>query len=445
MAGSGKSFLALLYCLQFVHDPNFRGVFIRQSSTQLTQAGGLWQEAQSLYGKFGGVSKQHPHLVITFPSGAQIQFKVCSADRDVKNFDGGQYSFVCFDEAQWHSQKQVSYLESRIRSRAKGPHRLVCTCNPHKDSFLLKFVEWYLDPDTGIPIAEKSGTERYYAQVSGEYVFGDTAEAIIEKYPTAKPQTYCFISATIYDNPVIIKSNPEYLERLENLTRVEKERLLLGSWYAREVNSCYFRREWCTIVDYAPVDNQIVARAWDLASTLPTESNRDPDYTAGVRISRDKYGVYYIEDVYRFRKLTDGVIKGIIDTARADGIDRCQVVIPKDSGAGGAIANAFFIRTLAEAGIAAKSAKISGHVGKIQRFLPFAALAESGAVRVVKAPWNDEFFNELEGFNGGRSGHDDTLDATADAFNSIAKSIQIPTFVLPNYSKQSISSKLSTN
>lgn len=447
LAGSGKSYLALLYCLQFIHDPHFRAVFIRQSSTQLSQAGGLWQEAQDLYCKhFGGVAKQHPNLLITFPSGAQVQFKVCQSDRDTKNFDGGQYSLVVFDEAQWHSQTQVSYLESRIRSKAKGPHRLICTCNPHRDSFLLKFVQAYLDPDTGIPIPELSGKERYYAQYNGDYVFGDTAKELTDKYgPTVKPQTYTFISATIYDNPVIIKRNPEYLDRLENLKRVEKERLLLGSWYAREVTSSYFRREWCEIVNYPPADVISCVRAWDLAATLPSESNRDPDYTAGVKISRDKLGNYYIEDVYRFRKLTDGVLKEIIDTAKADGLDRTQVAIPRDTGAGGSIANAFFIRTLAEAGIAAKSVKVSGHIGKIQRFLPFASLAESGAVRVVRGDWNDEFFNELESFNGGRSGHDDMVDACADAFNTIARSIQIPTFVLPNYSKQSVVSKITNN
>ena len=56
-------------------------------------------------------------------------------------------------------------------------------------------------------------------------------------------------------------------------------------------------------------------RAWDFAATVPSESNRDPDYTAGVKISRDKMGIYYVEDAYRFRKLTDGVLK-VISTAK---------------------------------------------------------------------------------------------------------------------------------
>jgi hypothetical protein len=34
------------------------------------------------------------------------------------------------------------------------------------------------------------------------------------------------------------------------------------------------------------------------------------------------------------------------------------------------------------------------------------------------------------------------VDATSDAFNMIAKSIQIPTFVIPDYSKPSVVQQL---
>ena len=69
-------------------------------------------------------------------------------------------------------------------------------------------------------------------------------------------------------------------------------------------------------------------------------------------------------------------------------------------------------------------------------------MAEAGAVKIVRGEWNDWYLNELEAFNGGRSGHDDAVDATSDAFNMIAKSIQIPTFVIPDYSKPSVAQQL---
>ena len=148
-------------------------------------------------------------MMATFPSGAQVQFKVCGADRDINNFDGGQYSLVCFDEAQWHSEVQIKYLESRIRSKAKAPHQLIATANPSMTSYLYQFVKPYLDMATGIPKPELSGIERYYATFGGTTVIADTKEELIATYGnTIKPQTYTYIAATVKDNPKNIKLIP---------------------------------------------------------------------------------------------------------------------------------------------------------------------------------------------------------------------------------------------
>lgn len=443
-AGSGKSHLALMYILGFIHDPNFRAVFIRETLPQIEQSGGLWQEAQAMYKHFGARFRTKPNKV-TFPSGAVVTFTAMGSDRDIKNFDGGQYSLVVFDEAQYFSQVQVSYLESRIRSKAKGPHRLICTCNPLRDSFLYKFVSWYLDPDTGIPLAERSGVERYYAQIDGDYVFGDSVEELVNKHgPNCKPQTYTFISATIYDNPHMALKRPDYVTRLENLKRSERERLLLGSWHAKDLTESYWKSEWCELINITQVPLNLVScvRGWDLAATEASEANRDPDYSCGVKLGRDKFGTYYILDAYRFRKQTDGVLKEIVKTSKEDG-DNVFVTIPKDTGAGGKSANVFFVRYLAEAGISVKSVVMSGHTNKIQRFLPFASVSEAGIVKIVRGEWNDWFINELENFTGGRQHvHDDAVDAVSDAFNTISKSLQIPTFAIPDLSKPSVVERL---
>lgn len=401
-----NSHLALMLALGYIHDPNFRAVYIRQTSPQLTQAGGLWQEAQAMYRQFGAKFKQKPQMTAVFPSGAEVQFKVSGGPADVTNFDGSQWSLVVFDEAQWHSIEEISYLESRIRSRAEGPHRMVCTCNPSKDSPLLNFVRWYIDDITGIPIPERSGVERYYARWGGDFVFGDSIRELREKFSEdIKPQTYTFISATIYDNPILIKKNPDYLYRLENLKRVERERLLLGSWFAAVEGEGYFKRDWIPIVDSVPSDIVARVRSWDLAYSEKTEAYPDPDYTAGVRLSRDRMGIYYIEDVAKCRRLTDGVIRFIIETAEEDPEDT-QVTIPKENSAGKA-SYLFFTRTLAECGVAVRPVVVSTKSGKVQRFLPFASICEAGMVKMVRGDWNEEFLMELESFTGKQRQHDD--------------------------------------
>ena len=441
-AGSGKSHQALMLMLKYKDDPNFRGVFIRETSTQLSQAGGLFQEAQAMWGKwFGAKFKTHPQMTATFPSGAQVQFKVCGADRDINNFDGGQFSAVIFDEAQNHTDTQIRYLESRIRSKAKGPHQLIATCNPRRDSHLMPFVNAYLDQVTGIPIPELSGIERYYGTYAGTLVIGETKEELEEKYPGIKPQTYTFISATVRDNPAMKILNPGYVARLENLKRVERERLLLGSWFAKEESSGYFKREWVTMVDHPPAKVTARLRGMDLASSLASEANSNPDWTASVLMSRTAEGRYTVEHVERYRSLPDGVLKNIVKTAKMDYEfygDHVPVVLPKDAGAGGATAHTFFVRHLSERCVIVRTDVQSGHSGKLQRFLPFAALAEAGLVDVVRnVEWNEMYFNELEDFNNTRNVKDDMFDSTSSAAKALMREIQLPTFALPSMEQAS--------
>jgi hypothetical protein len=91
VAGSGKSHLAQMLALNYINDPNFRAVYIRQNSKQFSQSGGLWDTAKDMYSDFGAVFNETT-MTVKFPSGAMIQHKSCNADRDLKNFDG---KYIC--------------------------------------------------------------------------------------------------------------------------------------------------------------------------------------------------------------------------------------------------------------------------------------------------------------------------------------------------------------
>jgi predicted phage terminase large subunit-like protein len=425
--------------LAYRNDPNFRGVLIRQTNVQLSQSGGLFMEAQAMWTEYGCKFKSHPQMTATFPSGAQVQFKVCGADRDINNFDGGQFSLCAFDEAQWHSEVQIKYLESRIRSKAKGPHQLIATANPNMDCYLYQFVKWYLDMDTGIPKPELSGIERYYAVVEGSTVVGASIAELQEKYgPTCKPQSYTYISATVADNPIMRQLNPSYVDRLENLKRTERARLYLGSWHARQEDSQLWLGAWVPIINTVPEDLSVMVRGYDLAASKPSEANGGKcDWTCGVLIGKGKTtGHYYIMDAFKIQERPDGVLKAIINQAIEDG-DRVKVVLPKDSGAGGAVAHSYYKKVLAENGIPSMTSVMSGHSGKVQRFAPFSALCESGNVSMIRGDWNKWYIDCLEDFTGRRGGFDDPCDATSDAANACMRSVATPIFVLPTMSPMS--------
>ena len=352
-----------------------------------------------------------------------------------------QSSLVVFDEAQWHSEVQIKYLESRIRSKAKAPHQLIATANPSRTSYLYKFVQPYLDMETGIPRPEMFAVERWYATVEGNTVTGATKEELIEQYgEKCKPQTYTFIAATVQDNPIMRKINPTYVTRLENLKKSERDRLYLGSWHVTEDGATYWKPEWCEIVDYPPVNPIATVRAYDLAASEKTESF-NPDWTAGVKMSRDKMGTYYIEDVIRFQKRTDGVIKEIVQTAYNDGLDEVTVSIPVDAGSAGKMAAAFYVKLLSEEGVFVRTMPMNPHKSKLTRFKPFASLCENGNVKIVRGDWNEAFIDELKYFDGERSKvgkWDDQVDAASDAFMLLARTRNVPDFIIPDLAQPSV-------
>ena len=82
-------------------------------------------------------------------------------------------------------------------------------------------------------------------------------------------------------------------------------------------------------------------------------------------------------------------------------------MIPQDPNAAGKAYAATMVRDLAEHGFYAKTK--STNQSKVTRFAPFCAASEAGSIKIVKGDWNESFFIELEGFDGGRKKgkHDD--------------------------------------
>lgn len=455
-AGGGKSHTCLTKALKYINDPAARVLIVRRSFPMLKLQGGLIDESHGIYTHFGGEFNIQ-NSTWTFPNGAKIQF--APIPDKIAEWQGLQATNILVDEAAEFTQDEILFLIGRLRgARFKGHLEVTMTCNPNRASFLFEWVKYSLDEVTGVP---KPGTEdivRWFVNFAGAMYWADSVEELWEKHGKPlgmvrehkdaskvnfHPKSFRFIPLTIYDNPILLKNNPGYLANLLSQPRVNQLRFLHGSWTAKAEGTGFFRREWIKIVDHPPVNPMARVRSWDLAASVPSETTPNPDWTAGVKMSRDRFGTYCIEDCNRFRKLSDGVLKGIIDTAEADGKDDTTVTIPKDPGAGGKTANSFFIRSLAENGIPAKSVVVSGHAGKIQRFLPFCTLAENGDVTIVRGDWNEPFLAELEDFIGDRNQKDDQVDATSDAFNTLCKQIMLPTFGVPDLSGASPVPKIS--
>lgn len=433
-AGSGKSYVGLMTPLLFVDDPNFRGVIFRRTMPEITAGGGLWDTARQMYQQFDpNVKFKEKDKTVIFPSGASLKFSHLEMENDKYAHQGAQYTFVLFDEGTHFTETQVDYLRSRIRSaNYKYATQMKITCNPDYDSFLRKWVEWYLDPETGIPDPDKSGKIRYFKRQDDEYIWANTREELEEKYGKRGIKSFRFLPANIYDNPPLMENNPDYLDTLESLGRVEKERLLYGSWYARPQEEGYWKRDWVEFIGHRPLKVKKRVRAWDISGSLPSETYPNPDWTVGVLMSLDENDNYVVEDVCRFRDRFQGVFQEIVRCAREDGADT-QIVIPADPGAAGKAYAQQLVRDLADLGFYAKIKTTNQN--KLTRFAPYASVSEAGFVKLVRGEWNDTYTDELEAFDGSRNKKDDQVDASSDAYWALTQAITLPDFKLPSFTQ----------
>lgn len=405
-AGSGKTYAILLEAL-WGHDvPGYTCAIFRKNSTQIRSPGGLWANSHEVFRHFQGEAREAP-LEWTFPSGAVVKFAHIDQEKDVYAWQGSQICLICFDELTHFSRSQFFYMLSRNRSTCGIKPYIRATTNPDADSWVRQFIDWWIDNDTGLAIPERSGVIRWFIVVNDTVVWRATKEELAIEYPDTPPKSFTFISASIFDNQKLLKSDPNYLANLHALSRVERERLLHGNWNVRPTGGMYFKREYFEVVHAVPRKTKKV-RYWDRASTKKTETN-DPDFTVGLLLEKDQDNILYITNVIRLRESPLGVQNAIKNTASLDGY-ATRIGIEQDPGQAGVSEADYLIRSLQ--GFIASPYKATKD--KITRAMPVSSQCEAGNIKVLKANWNEELFNELENFPDG--GHDDIVDALSGAF-----------------------------
>lgn len=410
-AGGGKTWALLMEPLRHIGNENFGAVFFRRTTVQVRNEGGLWDESEKLYPVIGATPKEHV-LSWQFPSGATVSFAHLEHDKTVLNWQGSQIPLICFDELTHFSQKQFWYMVSRNRSMCGVRPYIRATCNPDADSWVAEFISWWIDQETGLPIAERAGVVRWFVRINDALIWADDPAELEEKHPGIPPKSATFIPAKLTDNAALMAADPGYMANLLALPKVERERLLGGNWKIRAAAGLLFKRSWVTVVDVAPSDLRIV-RGWDLAGTPKVEGN-DPDWTAGTKIAQSRStGRYIVLHHVRERDTPHKIEALISNTASQDGRE-VEISLPQDPGQAGKAQVATLIKMLAS-----YTARATPETGdKETRFGPFSAQCEAGNVDVLRGPWNEEWFMELEAFPDGA--HDDDADSTARAFNTLS-------------------------
>ena len=151
----------------------------------------------------------------TFPNGSRLVLGYCDAEKDVYRYQGQEYDVIGLEEATHFTETQVQFLGTCNRStRTDFKPRMYYTSNPGNVGH-----NWF---------------KRLF--IDRDYL------------PNEIPEDYIFIPAKVYDNKVLMDSNPEYIRTLEALPEDMKRAMLYGDWdifagqYFRE-----FRRDIHTV------------------------------------------------------------------------------------------------------------------------------------------------------------------------------------------------------
>jgi predicted phage terminase large subunit-like protein len=375
----------------------------------------LWDESLNFYPRFGATPLHHAHEW-RWERGGKIKFSHLQLNSTVYEWQGAQITLICFDELTHFTAKQFFFLVSRNRSTCGVRPYIRATCNPDADSWVADFVAWWIDQETGLPIPERAGVLRYYVRVAGKIVWADRPDDLIDNLPPPpdvdppRPISVAFIPAKVFDNPALLQANPEYIPWLMSLPLLERERLLGGNWKIRPAAGLYFKREWCTIVEHAPADLEIV-RYWDLAATEKTELN-DLDWTVGIKLGCDKNGGYWLLDLVRVRANPGDVERLIRNTAAEDG-KKVTIGFGQDPGQAGKSQAQHLVRALS--GFTVRPITESGD--KLTRFGPFSSQCRVGNVKILRGLWNEDLCRVLEGFPD--LAHDDEVDASSGALEML--------------------------
>lgn len=420
-AGGGKTFGMLLESTRNLNNPRFGSVFFRRTRPEFLQKGGAWDASTQLFPRLGGIPN-YGERKWYFRSGATFAFQSLQHEKSVDTLGDAQIPLILIDEATTFSERMFWALFSRNRSDVGVVPYMRLGTNPDPDSWLLDFIGWWINPETGYPIAQRSGAIRWFCRPEHTLYWGDSPEQLrAEHGPDVECVSVTFIPAKLTDNQKLLAKDPKYLTKLLAMPYHEKARLLGGNWLIK-LGSGMFQAEWFK-GRVVPMEPPVCARVryWDTAGTGADEPGSETSaWTVGVLMAKDEPGRFYVVDVDRFKLAGRARRERMRQTADMDklryGDSSAVVQWQEHSGAGtGKEDAADFVRNMA--GHECRVEHVTGD--KVTRAGPYAAQVEHGNVYLVSGPWIPAYLRELEAFP--KSKIKDQVDASSGAFNKVVE------------------------
>lgn len=183
-----------------------RGLFVRRVAEDLADA---IERGKELYEPLGARWTDKGKM-FRFPNGAILRFRYLDKDKDAQHYQGHAYTRVYIEElTQFPSPKPVNMLKAACRSAHGVPCGFRATCNPGGPGHTWVRARYIDNGPFNIV------TEEFDNPFTGEKI---QAERV-------------YIPAKLSDNPILLKSDPNYVARLHQVgSEALVQAWLLGLW-----------------------------------------------------------------------------------------------------------------------------------------------------------------------------------------------------------------------
>lgn len=251
---NSKSFSLLMEALYDIQNSHFNALLLRKETKDLDS---LINDSYKLYSDFGVYNKSLNDMTWNFNNGGWLKFSFYMGSYQAfkDRFQGRQYAYVGIDEITQCEYKKFKYLITVNRNASHIRSRFWGTCNPDPDSWVRKFIDWWID-DEGYAIPERSGAIRY-CYMDGDspdsIYWGDTREEVYEQCSSiidgiwnekleelyagmgmtkldALIKSVTFIRADVTENKILVTSNPSYIGNLAQQDEEQRMRDLKANW-----------------------------------------------------------------------------------------------------------------------------------------------------------------------------------------------------------------------
>lgn len=192
--GGGKSWaLRTKFVLLAFNYPDLKLLLLRKTLPELRE-----NHLVPLLTMLNGIAKYNQNeRAFIFPNGARIRLGYCDHEKDIYQYQGQEYDVIGVEECTHFTYEQIQFLMTCNRStRSDFKPRMYFTGNPGGVGH-----NWF---------------KRLF--VKGEF----TAQE--------NPDDYVFIPATVDDNTVLMKYNPEYVQVLDALPDKLRQAHRFGNW-----------------------------------------------------------------------------------------------------------------------------------------------------------------------------------------------------------------------